>query len=44
MLVKTKKPSKKDLKINLFLNKSSPSVEIRATFNSSEGYDYENLN
>ena len=44
-------PSKKELKLNLFCNKDSPSVEIRATVISTcsgEGfghlYDYENLN
>ena len=41
--MKNKRPSKKDLKLNLFCNNNSPSVEIRATVISSEGYDYENL-
>jgi len=42
--VKIKKPSKKELKLDLFWNEDSPSVEIRATVISSEGYNYENLN
>ena len=44
MPVKIKRPSKKELKLNPFWNEDSPSVEIRATVISSEGYDYENLN
>ena len=42
--IKNKRPSKNDLKLNLFWNKNSPSVELRATVISSEGYyNYENL-
>ena len=42
--VKIKRPSKKVLKLNHFSNKNSPSVEIRTTVISSEGYDSESLN
>ena len=41
---KNKRPSKEDLKLFLFWNKNSPSVEIRATVFSSEGYNNANLN
>ena len=41
--MKNKWPSKKDLNLNLFWNRNSPSVEIHAIVISSEGYDYENL-
>ena len=44
MPVKVKTPSKKELKLDLFWNEDSPSVEIRATVISNEGYNYENLN